>query len=137
MALVGAGIANNGTVMQPYLIDGIYSASGVQSFSATSNKLYQATTKAVADEVLDVMKGVVTSGTGTDAAVSGVSVAGKTGTAENTGREDDSWFVGIADADGAKNVVVAIMIEGAGSSVKASAQASSVIQAALQAQGVL
>jgi peptidoglycan glycosyltransferase len=137
MALVGAGIANNGTVMQPYIVEGIYNASGVQSFSATANKLYQATTAAVADEVLDVMKGVVTSGTGTDAAVSGVSVAGKTGTAENTGREDDSWFVGIADADGAKNVVVAIMIENAGSNVKASAQASSVIEAALQAQGVL
>jgi peptidoglycan glycosyltransferase len=137
MALVGAGIANDGVVMTPYLVDGIYSASGAQSFSASATKLYQATTKEVAAEVLDVMKGVVTSGTGTDAAVSGVSVAGKTGTAENSGRADDSWFVGIADANGAKNVVVAIMIEGAGSSVKASAQASAVIKAALTVQGVL
>ena len=83
------------------------------------------------------MKGVVNSGTGTAAAIPGVQVAGKTGTAEHEGKADDSWFVGIADADGGRNVVVALMLEEVGTSAHAPTQARSVLQAALQANGTL
>ena len=82
------------------------------------------------------MKGVVKNGTGYEAAINGVTVAGKTGTAENQGKNPDSWFIGIADADGAKNVVVAIEIEEAEGTGLASQQAKGVIEAALTAQGV-
>ena len=82
------------------------------------------------------MKGVVSEGTGAAASVSGVTVAGKTGTAENQGREADSWFIGIGDADGAKNVVVAIELEEAGEGT-ATSRVQSVISAALKAQGVI
>ncbi len=83
------------------------------------------------------MKGVVSSGTATDAAVSGVTVAGKTGTAEHAGKADDSWFVGIADADGERNVVVAMALEEVGRSAHAAGKCRPVIKAALKAQGVL
>ncbi len=82
------------------------------------------------------MKGVVKEGTATGASVPGVTVAGKTGTAENAGREADSWFIGIADADGAKNVVVALELEQAGEGA-ATSRVKQVITAALKAQGVI
>lgn len=137
MAMVGCGIANKGVVMEPYIVDGIYNANGSRSYSAASSQLYQATSSQVADEVLDIMRGVVSRGTATDAQIAGVTVAGKTGTAEHGGRPDDSWFVGIADADGARNVVIAIALEEVGSTAHASGKARAVIQAALSAQGVL
>ena len=58
----------------------------------------------------DMMTEVVTSGTGTAAAVSGVTVAGKTGTAENATGNDHSWFIGFAPAEDPK-VAVAVLIE--------------------------
>lgn len=132
MALVGCGIANGGNIMAPYLVDGVFSATGARSYTASPTKLWQATTSSVAARVLNVMKGVVSSGTATDAAISGVTVAGKTGTAEHKGKDDDSWFVGIADADGDCDVVVAIMLEEVGSRAHAAGNARNVIKAALK-----
>lgn len=137
MALVGCGIANGGTIMKPYLVEGTYNSNGSRSYTANPSKLWQATSSQVADRVLDVMKGVVSGGTATDAAISGVTVAGKTGTAEHEGKEDDSWFIGIADADGDCNVVVALMLEEVGRSAHASGVAKSVIQTALEVNGSL
>ena len=137
MALVGSGIANEGQIMQPYLVEGVYNANGERSFTAQPRQLMRATSAEVAGEVLSAMKGVVANGTGSAAAISGVTVAGKTGTAEHKGRADDSWFVGIADADGNRTVVVALMIEEAGSDITAAAQSRAVLQAALQVQGLL
>ncbi len=137
MALVGCGIANEGSIMTPYLIEGVYNAAGERSYSPTPKKWRQALSASTAGRVLESMKDVVSGGTATDAAISGVTVAGKTGTAESDARPDDSWFVGIADADGAKSVVVAIMIEGAGDSVHAAGNARAVIRCALELQGVL
>ncbi len=135
MALVGCGIANNGVVMEPYLVEGVYNANGTRSFSANPTKLWQVTTSDVANRVLSTMKGVVQNGTATDCQIPGVSVAGKTGTAEHEGKADDTWFVGVADADGSRNVVVAIMLEEVGSSAHASGKARSVIETALEISG--
>ena len=96
----------------------------------------QAVSSQTAGRVLEVLKGVVERGTGTEAAISGVSVAGKTGTAEHQGREDDSWFVGIAPAD-KPSVVVVVALEQAGKSVSADARTLNVLQTALSVQGVL
>jgi peptidoglycan glycosyltransferase len=61
-----------------------------------------------------MMVGVVTSGTGKKAAIDTVNVGGKTGTAETApGQAADNWFVGFAD-DGAKHVVVAVVVENGG-----------------------
>ena len=137
MALVGCAEAHGGEVLNPYLVEGIYSASGERSYAAALSKFADPINSQVADQVLEVMRGVVTQGTATDAAISGVSIAGKTGTAEKEGREDDSWFIGIGDADGARNVVVAIMVEDAGRSVHAAGLSREVMRAALEVQGAL
>jgi peptidoglycan glycosyltransferase len=58
-----------------------------------------------------MMESVVTSGTGTAAAISGVKVAGKTGTAENgTGQPNTTWFISFAPAD-APRVAVAVVLQ--------------------------
>lgn len=134
MALVGCAIANDGTIMTPYLVDGIYNANGARSFTAQPGPFMQAVSKEVANRVKDVLKGVVTNGTGTAAAVEGVEVAGKTGTAERTDG-NDSWFVGMAPADN-PSVVIAINIE-KGDEGEGAQKAQNVLRVALQAQGEL
>ncbi len=139
MALVGCSIANDGAIMQPYLVDGIYNTNGERSFSATPSKFSQPISSETASRVLGVLKGVVDEGTGTRAAVNGAYVAGKTGTAENgTGEEDSSWFVGIAGSDEDNtSVVVAITLEKVGRTAAAAEQSHDVIETTLQVQGVL
>ena len=137
MALVGCGIANSGTIMRPYVVDSVYNSNGTRSFATDPMKLWDATTPSVASRVLSVMEGVVKSGTATDAQISGVTVAGKTGTAEHEGKEDDTWFVGIADAKSDASVVVAIVLEEAAKDAHASGKARNVIKTALEVNGTL
>lgn len=135
MALVGSAIANDGAIMQPYLVDGVYNANGERSFTAQPSKLMQAVSKATAERVRTVLEGVVENGTGTAAAVSGVTVAGKTGTAENANGKDNSWFVGMAPSENSR-VVVALIIENGGSGAAAQ-KAQNVLKTALEVQGLL
>ena len=139
MALVGCGIANSGTVMKPYVVAGIYNANGEQSYAAQPQVLSQAISPDTAGRVLSVLTDVVTYGTGTGAAIPGVSVAGKTGTAETGKEHDDSWFVGIAPADN-PHVVVAIVLEEAVDSEwsdNAALKSRNVLISALQKSGDL
>ena len=135
MALVGCAIANEGTIMQPYLVDGIYNANGERSFSPIPVKLKQAMDADTAAAEIDIMKGVVTEGTGGKAALDDVAVAGKTGTHERGDGSDDSWFVGMAPASDPK-VVVAVVIEKGESGAGASA-AHDVLETALEVTGAL
>lgn len=135
MALVGCAIANNGTIQQPYLVDSIYNAEGECSFTAQPSTYTQATSSSVANRVKTVLEGVVNNGTGRAAQVSGVQIAGKTGTAE-TGKEfDNRWFVGMGPSEDCK-VVVAIVLEESGSGV-ATTRSQNVLETALRAQGCL
>lgn len=134
MALVGCAIANDGAIMNPYLVEGVYNANGERSFTASPNKFLQAVSKETANRVKDVLKGVVTDGTGTAAALPGVEVAGKTGTAEKE-NGNDSWFVGMAPADNPR-VVVAINLELADEGM-GTERAQNVLRTALQVQGLL
>ena len=133
--VVGAAIANEGAIMQPYLVDGIYNANGERSFSPIPVKLKQAMDADTAAAEIDIMKGVVTEGTGGKAALDDVAVAGKTGTHERGDGSDDSWFVGMAPAADPK-VVVAVVIEKGESGAGASA-AHDVLETALEVTGAL
>ena len=135
MCMVGSAIANEGALMQPYLVDGVYNANGERSFSAAPVKLKQAIDKETAAKVMTVLEGVVTEGTGTRAAIEGVKVAGKTGTSERGDGDTDSWFVGMAPAEDPK-VVVAINLERAESGSGAAA-AHDVLKTALEVVGAL
>jgi peptidoglycan glycosyltransferase len=79
----------------------------------------------------DLMIQVVKNGTGTAAAIQGVQVAGKTGTAEVANGEPHAWFAAFAPADNPQ-VVVAVLVENAGTGGSVAAPiARQVIAAAL------
>ena len=63
-----------------------------------------------AAELNDMMQSVVREGTGTAAAVSGIDVAGKTGTAEVSGGANQAWFIGFAPADDPE-IAIAVTVE--------------------------
>jgi len=100
MALVAAGIANNGTVMAPHLVDRVTNASGGTVVKIHPQVWKHATKPETAAAINLMMQGVVQSGTGTAAQIPGVKVAGKTGTAE-TGAKNvyTAWFIFFAPAD--------------------------------------
>lgn len=114
MALVTAGIANNGVVMRPYVIGSVTDRGGEVVTSTTPRTWKTALDAETAAKVADIMVSVVESGSGTRARISGVTVAGKTGTAE-AGKSVDThaWFVAFAPAERPR-VAIAIVLENAG-----------------------
>ncbi|MDR1775642.1 MAG: FtsW/RodA/SpoVE family cell cycle protein [Actinomycetes bacterium] len=135
MALVASGIANDGTIMRPYVIDHIQSASGeVSPLTQTRTQRWlRACDTETVHLVQDAMKQVVASGSGAAARISGVEVAGKTGTAEvGSTKPNNAWFIGFAPADDPV-VAVAVLVEGGGLGGRVAAPvARSVIQKALE-----
>ncbi|NHC16614.1 penicillin-binding transpeptidase domain-containing protein, partial [Motilibacter deserti] len=117
MAMVAAAIANGGKVMQPYLVDRILAPDLSQLDRAEPEELDQAVTPQVASALTGMMVDVVANGTGENAQIDGVTVAGKTGTAQvGEGRKPHAWFVSFAPAEDPK-VAVAVLVEnGAGNS---------------------
>ena len=140
MAMVASAIANDGVLETPYFVEGVYNSKGERSFTASTKAYGTVMSKQTADSITDMMIGVVENGTGYEAAISGVEVAGKTGTAETNKEYNDSWFVGFAPADN-PSVVVAVAIEegvhGNDEAGLASPRAKKVLETALQVQGLL
>ena len=110
MAMLASAIANDGMLMQPYIVDHVVYPNGDAGKNTVPKKLLEICSAEEASILKDMMTEVVTSGTGTAAAVSGITVAGKTGTAENATGNDHSWFIGFAPAEDPK-VAVAVLIE--------------------------
>jgi peptidoglycan glycosyltransferase len=78
------------------------------------------------------MKDVVNEGTGTAAAINGISVAGKTGTAENSEGEDHAWFRGSAEVEG-RRVAFAVLVENGGAGGRVAAPiARSIVQSLMR-----
>ena len=137
MAVVTAGIANDGVIMRPFVVDHIQSSTGQRSIMSQTrpSQWNRAVTRNTAQLVTDSMVQTVNTGTGGRAAIDGTQVAGKTGTAEvGRGRPSNAWFVGFAPAEN-PTVAVAVMIEGAGQGGRYAAPAArQVIEAALNVQ---
>jgi peptidoglycan glycosyltransferase len=113
MALVGATIAAGGTEPHPFLVREVRTSNGGVTSLAPAAPLAKPISGAVADQVRTLMEAVVTRGTGTAAALPGVAIAGKTGTATLATGRAHAWFVAFAPAD-APRVAVAIVVENAG-----------------------
>jgi peptidoglycan glycosyltransferase len=123
MAMVAGAVANGGVVMEPHLIKKVTSPNGNVVVRVKPKELRRAMKPATAAVLNQMMQAVVQSGTGTAAAIPGVKVAGKTGTAE-TGQNHiyTAWFIFFAPADNpqvAGAVVLEHQLNGFGGSVSA------------------
>lgn len=116
--MIAGAIANDGKMMTPKLLYKSTNEDGLQTYSLKSEVYARVTDAATARTVKGYMKKVVASGTGTSAAVSGLDICGKTGTAEfvdaDTGEvKNHSWFIGFIDDDKLP-YCVSVIFEGAG-----------------------
>ena len=110
MALVAAAVANGGVAMTPHVLAEVRDPQGRLVRTADPSAWQQAMSAQNAALVRDMMVGVVTSGSGTRAAIPGVTVAGKTGTAQTTGDNAHAWMIAFAPAE-APTVAVAVVVE--------------------------
>ena len=113
MAMVAAGIANDGVVMKPYVVDRIVAPDGSVVRRTRPDQLGRAVSSGTATEIRDMMLRVVAGGTGTAAQVAGLTVGGKTGTAETGVRGSNTvWFICFAGPEGGEpEVAVAVAVE--------------------------
>lgn len=135
-ALMTATIANNGIAMNPYVVSQILAPDGTVLKTTRGRSLGQAVSTGTAEQVKQAMLDVVQSGTGSAAAIAGVKVAGKTGTAETNNANANSTFVGFAPYD-TPTVAIAVVIEqNAKGEESAAAVGGQVLRAALATQGL-
>jgi peptidoglycan glycosyltransferase len=113
MAMVAAAAANQGVVMEPHLVARILDADGSEAESAVPEELGRAMAPATAGVLTQMMERVVTEGTGRRAAVPGVRVAGKTGTATGPDGRPHVWFIGFAPVE-APTIALAVLVEAGG-----------------------
>jgi penicillin-binding protein A len=107
MAEVTAAVANGGKLMKPQIWSRVIDPDGRVTDRLDPSEYSQPISRQTAEELTTAMEGVVTEGTGTNAAIPGIAVAGKTGTAETPGNEacgggieeNQAWFIGFAPAD--------------------------------------
>lgn len=135
-AVMAATIANNGIAMNPYVVSQILAPDGTVLKTTRGRSLGQAVSGGTAEQVKQAMLDVVQNGTGSAAGISGVKVAGKTGTAETNNATANSTFVGFAPYD-TPTVAIAVVIEqSAKGEESAAAVGGKVLRAALTAQGL-
>ncbi|MFC4504055.1 MULTISPECIES: penicillin-binding transpeptidase domain-containing protein [Streptomyces] len=116
MAMVAAAVAGGGQVREPYLVERKTRRGGATVATAGSRPLRQVMYPSTALRLRELMEDVVREGTGTNAAIPGATVGGKTGTAQhgigNAGTPY-AWFVSWArgDRDMEPGVAVAVVVE--------------------------
>ena len=114
MAMVGATVGNNGRTMNPYLVQEVRGPDLAILQTTQPSAFEDAMTPLNAAQLAEMMVNVVENGTGSNAQIPGVRVAGKTGTAQ-TGNDNPAvaWFVAFAPA-ASPEVAVAVVVEDAG-----------------------
>jgi peptidoglycan glycosyltransferase len=128
MAEVAQTVGNGGVRMEPRLVAKVVDVDGRTTATPLPKEAQRVMSADAAAKLTEMMKNVVKEGTGTAAALSGVSVAGKTGTAElNNNGLDDAWFIGFSDRFAV--AVVIDRVQGGTGGVVAAPIAKAVLQA--------
>jgi peptidoglycan glycosyltransferase len=109
MAEVAATVANKGELMEPRLWSKVIDPDGRET-NLDPARQSRVMSEDTASTLNTMMQSVVNEGTGTAAAVSGIDVAGKTGTAEISPGVNDAWFIGFAPADDPQ-IAIACIVE--------------------------
>jgi peptidoglycan glycosyltransferase len=115
IAMVAAAIANGGKLMKPQIWSRVVDPDGRVVKRLGPSEYSQPVSEQTAADLNTAMQGVVSEGTGTNAAISGITVAGKTGTAETPyndscgggTEENQAWFMGFAPAEDPKIAIAA------------------------------
>jgi peptidoglycan glycosyltransferase len=111
MAMVASAVANGGSLMKPHLADRFIRPDGRLAERYRQDEESQVMSGETARELTDMMGQVVKEGTGTQAALEGIDVAGKTGTAEvANATSNQAWFIAFAPKDDPK-VAIAVTVE--------------------------
>ncbi|WP_327314202.1 peptidoglycan D,D-transpeptidase FtsI family protein [Streptomyces sp. NBC_01235] len=116
MAMVSAAIANGGKLVSPHMVSQITNGGGdvLKDYDdeATTQQIVSSST---AEQLQSAMQTVVEKGTGTNALIDGVTVGGKTGTAqngENNSKAPYAWFTSYGKSDSSdREVAVAVVVE--------------------------
>ncbi|WP_240139692.1 peptidoglycan D,D-transpeptidase FtsI family protein [Streptomyces sp. MUM 178J] len=114
MAMVTAAIANDGKLMQPYMIDKLEAPNLDVIKKNEPQEMSRPISAKTAQLVQEMMENVVTKGTGGNAAIDGVTVGGKTGTAQHgvgNKKRPYAWFISYAKTDSGSPVAVAVVVE--------------------------
>ncbi|MFD8998244.1 peptidoglycan D,D-transpeptidase FtsI family protein [Streptomyces abikoensis] len=115
MAMVAAAVANNGKLMEPYMVDKLRAPNLNVIEHHQPKQMSQPMSAENAQKLQSIMETVVEQGTGKKGQISGVKVGGKTGTAQhgvdNSGNPY-AWFISYAKTDKGSPVAVAVVIEG-------------------------
>jgi penicillin-binding protein A len=111
MAMIAAAVANGGQTMAPYLVERVFDADGVAVETTIPAQLARAMSQSTAATMSLLMERVVTEGTGRGAALPGVRVGGKTGTASGPGGFPNLWFIGFAPVE-SPTIALAVFVEG-------------------------
>ncbi|MFF7279371.1 penicillin-binding protein 2 [Streptomyces griseorubiginosus] len=114
MAMVASAVANNGTLMKPYMVDSLQ-APNLDTLEKTEpEKMSEPLSPENAQILQSMMETVVKDGTGKTAQIQGVTVGGKTGTAqhgENNSKNPYAWFISYAKVGDSAPVAVAVVVQ--------------------------
>ena len=120
MAMIAGAVANGGTMMKPWLIDKIANTQGAATVTGAPQAYRRIMSEATAETIAGYMRKTVEGGTAARAAIEGLAVCGKTGSAEVSDDktvETNAWFTGFIDED-EHPYAIAVVIEGGGAGAR-------------------
>lgn len=133
MAMIAGAIGNDGTMLKPHIIDHATTPSGEEYMKLKTQTLLDITTPAAAGQLEKMMIECTKNGTGTAAAISGYTVASKTGTVQVDGQKNNALCVAYIVEDDMPYAIAVIVEEGGSGGGTAAPIAGEMLSAAVSA----